>query len=104
MGGCIPRVPLPLLLPSLKPGCRDYPRRASPAGAVGTDNEQLLTDVCYVGNRHARRRGAVYDEFIRRYVETPHRLFPYAILHFEDFGPANARVILDKYSPNYSVF
>ena len=71
---------------------------------VGTDNEQLLQDPFYVGNRHARRRGAEYDEFIQRYVETAHGLFPRAMLHFEDFGSANARAILDKYSPNYCVF
>ena len=58
---------------------------------VGTDNEQLLNDPFYVGNRHARRRGAEYDEFIQSYIETAHRLFPNAMLHFEDFGPANAR-------------
>jgi malate dehydrogenase (oxaloacetate-decarboxylating) len=71
---------------------------------VGTDNEQLLQDPFYVGNRHARRRGSKYDTFIRTYVETAHRLFPRAMLHFEDFGPANARAILDKYSSDYCVF
>jgi malate dehydrogenase (oxaloacetate-decarboxylating) len=71
---------------------------------VGTDNEQLLNDPFYVGNRHARRRGAEYDEFIQKYIETAHRLFPHAMLHFEDFGPANARAILDTYSPDYCVF
>jgi malate dehydrogenase (oxaloacetate-decarboxylating) len=71
---------------------------------VGTDNEQLLNDPCYVGNRHARRHGAEYDAFIQRYIETAHRLFPHAMLHFEDFGPGNARAILDKYSPDYCVF
>jgi malate dehydrogenase (oxaloacetate-decarboxylating) len=71
---------------------------------VGTDNEQLLQDPLYVGNRHARRRGAEYDAFIRQYIETAHRLFPRAILHFEDFGPMNARAILDRYSPDYCVF
>src|SRR6267142_2777496 len=71
---------------------------------VGTDNEQLLQDPFYVGNRHARRRGAEYDEFIQKYVETAHKLFPNAMLHFEDFGSANARAILDRYSPNYCVF
>jgi malate dehydrogenase (oxaloacetate-decarboxylating) len=71
---------------------------------VGTDNEQLLQDPFYVGNRHARRRGAEYDAFIQRYVETAHRLFPNAMLHFEDFGPANARAILAKYSLDYCVF
>ena len=71
---------------------------------VGTDNEQLLNDQFYVGNRHARRRGADYDEFIQNYVETAHRLFPKAMLHFEDFGPGNARAILDKYSSDYCVY
>jgi malate dehydrogenase (oxaloacetate-decarboxylating) len=71
---------------------------------VGTDNEQLLSDSCYVGNRHARRRGPEYDEFIQQYIETAHQLFPHAMLHFEDFGPTNARAILDEYSPDYCVF
>ena len=75
------------------------PRRSIPVSLdVGTDNEQLLNDPFYVGNRHARRGGAEYDDFIRQYVETAHRLFPHAMLHFEDFGPANARAILDSYS------
>lgn len=71
---------------------------------VGTDNEQLLQDPFYLGNRHARRRGTEYDEFVSRYVETAHRLFPRAILHFEDFGALNARKILQTYGDRYCVF
>jgi len=71
---------------------------------VGTDNEQLLQDPFYLGNRHARRRGTEYDEFVNRYIETAHRLFPRAILHFEDFGPLNARKILQTYGDHYCVF
>jgi malate dehydrogenase (oxaloacetate-decarboxylating) len=71
---------------------------------VGTDNEQLLQDPFYLGNRHARRRGAEYDEFVKRYIETAHQLFPHAMLHFEDFGPANARNILETYGANYCAF
>lgn len=71
---------------------------------VGTDNEQLLADPFYLGNRHPRRRGAEYDEFIGRYVETAHQMFPHAILHFEDFGPLNARKILQTYGDDYCVF
>jgi malate dehydrogenase (oxaloacetate-decarboxylating) len=71
---------------------------------VGTDNEQLLQDPFYLGNRHARRRGDEYDRFIRRYIETAHQLFPQAILHFEDFGPTNARKILQTYGDDYCIF
>src|ERR1700694_3699318 len=71
---------------------------------VGTDNEHLLNDPFYLGNRHTRRRGAEYAAFIQNYIETAHRLFPQAMLHFEDFGPSNARAILDTYSPDYCVF
>src|ERR1700741_4939518 len=71
---------------------------------VGTDNEQLLQDPFYVGNRHARRRGEEYVAFIKQYIETAHRLFPHAILHFEDFGPLNARRILQAYGDDYCVF
>jgi malate dehydrogenase (oxaloacetate-decarboxylating) len=71
---------------------------------VGTDNEQLLRDPFYLGNRHARRRGEEYDEFIKRYIETAHQMFPHAILHFEDFGPLNARKILQTYGDDYCVF
>jgi malate dehydrogenase (oxaloacetate-decarboxylating) len=71
---------------------------------VGTDNEQLLGDEFYVGNRHPRRRGDEYDHFIEHYVTTAHRLFPHALLHFEDFAAVTARAILDKYSPDYCVF
>ncbi|MBW0012672.1 NAD-dependent malic enzyme [Mycobacterium sp.] len=71
---------------------------------VGTDNEQLLQDPFYLGNRHARRRGEQYDAFIKRYIETAHQLFPRAILHFEDFGPINARKILQAYGNDYCIF
>jgi malate dehydrogenase (oxaloacetate-decarboxylating) len=71
---------------------------------VGTDNEKLLNDPFYLGNRHSRRRGAEYAGFIEKYIQTAHRLFPNALLHFEDFGPANARTILDTYAADYPVF
>jgi malate dehydrogenase (oxaloacetate-decarboxylating) len=81
------------------------PSRTIPVSLdVGTDNQKLLDDPFYLGNRHVRRRGPDYDDFIARYVETVHRLFPKALLHFEDFGPEHAHTILAKYSPDYCVF
>jgi malate dehydrogenase (oxaloacetate-decarboxylating) len=71
---------------------------------VGTDRESLLNDPLYVGNRHSRVRGERYDELIAAYVETAGRLFPNALLHFEDFGPSNARRILNEYRGEARIF
>jgi malate dehydrogenase (oxaloacetate-decarboxylating) len=81
------------------------PRRVIPVSLdVGTDNETLLNDPLYLGNRHARVRGKDYDAFIARYLETASSLFPNALLHFEDFGPGNARRILTAYRGQYRIF
>ncbi|MUL74950.1 NAD-dependent malic enzyme [Mycolicibacterium sp. CBMA 226] len=81
------------------------PSRTIPVSLdVGTDNQTLLNDPFYLGNKHARRRGADYDAFIKRYIETANRLFPNAMLHFEDFGPEHAHSILATYSPDYRIF
>jgi malate dehydrogenase (oxaloacetate-decarboxylating) len=71
---------------------------------VGTDRESLLNDPLYVGNRHSRVRGERYDELIKAYVGTASRLFPNALLHFEDFGPSNARRILNEYRDKARIF
>jgi malate dehydrogenase (oxaloacetate-decarboxylating) len=81
------------------------PRRVIPVSLdVGTDNEELLNDPLYLGNRHARVRGAGYDAFIQKYLEVASSLFPGALLHFEDFGPGNARRILVTYGDTYRIF
>src|SRR5919197_6654785 len=71
---------------------------------VGTDRESLLNDPLYVGNRHSRVRGERYDRLVAAYVETASRLFPNALLHFEDFGPSNARRILNQYRGKARIF
>ncbi|HEY4279785.1 MAG TPA: NAD-dependent malic enzyme [Conexibacter sp.] len=71
---------------------------------VGTDNEALLNDPLYLGNRHSRVRGEPYDALVDAYVETATKLFPNALLHFEDFGASNARRILDRYRDKVRIF
>jgi malate dehydrogenase (oxaloacetate-decarboxylating) len=71
---------------------------------VGTDRQSLLNDPLYVGNPHSRARGERYDALIAAYVETAGRLFPNALLHFEDFGPSNARRILNRYRGAARIF
>lgn len=71
---------------------------------VGTDRQSLLDDPFYVGNRHSRVRDQRYDKLVAAYVDTATRLFPKALLHFEDFGPSNARRILHQYRDSARVF
>jgi malate dehydrogenase (oxaloacetate-decarboxylating) len=64
-----------------------HPRRVIPMVLdVGTDNLRLLNDKMYLGNRHARVRGTRYDEFLDAYVTAATKLFPHALLHWEDLG------------------
>ena len=71
---------------------------------VGTNNEALLNDPLYLGNRHARVRGEAYDSFIAKYLQVASDLFPKALLHFEDFGASNARRILLANRDRYRMF
>nr|WP_300340703.1 NAD-dependent malic enzyme [Actinomyces sp.] len=70
----------------------------------GTDNELLLNDPSYLGNRHARVRGERYDALIEEYLSVTSQMFPHALLHFEDFGPANARRILEANRERHRIF
>ena len=71
---------------------------------AGTNRESLLNDPMYIGNRHARVRGKRYDAFIDAYVQTVTKLFPNALLQWEDFGPGNGRRILEKYRHRFCTF
>jgi malate dehydrogenase (oxaloacetate-decarboxylating) len=71
---------------------------------VGTDRESLLNDPLYVGNRHSRVRGERYDALVAAYVQATTKLFPNALLHFEDFGASNARRILNQYREKVRIF
>ncbi len=76
-----------------------HPRRVIPVVLdTGTDNPALLAEEMYLGGRHPRVRGDRYDEMIDAYVTAATRLFPNAMLHWEDFGAANAHRILARYA------
>jgi malate dehydrogenase (oxaloacetate-decarboxylating) len=82
-----------------------HPRRVIPVVLdMGTDNLALLNDEMYLGNRHARVRGQRYDELIDAYVTAATKLFPHAMLHWEDFGASNARRILQRYADQVCTF
>jgi malate dehydrogenase (oxaloacetate-decarboxylating) len=71
---------------------------------VGTNRESLLKDPMYIGNRHPRIRNGRYDAFIDAYVKTATKLFPHALLQWEDFAPSNGRRILERYRDQICTF
>jgi malate dehydrogenase (oxaloacetate-decarboxylating) len=71
---------------------------------VGTDRPELLADPLYLGVRHSRPAQEPYDAFIDAYVTAALKIFPHALLHWEDFGPGNARRILDRYRDHILTF
>jgi malate dehydrogenase (oxaloacetate-decarboxylating) len=82
-----------------------HPRRVIPLVLdVGTDNVALLSDEMYLGTRHSRIRDQRYDDLLDAYVEAACRLFPNAMLHWEDFGARNARRILSRYADRCCTF
>lgn len=82
-----------------------HPSRVLPVVLdTGTDNLALLNDEMYLGERHARIRDARYDQLIDAYVTACQKLFPRAMLHWEDFGASNARRILDRYAERVCTF
>ncbi|HSR84022.1 MAG TPA: NAD-dependent malic enzyme [Streptosporangiaceae bacterium] len=64
---------------------------------VGTDRQSLLDDPMYIGNRHPRVSPAEYDAFVVAFVAAVKKLFPRAVLHWEDVATANARRLLTRY-------
>lgn len=71
---------------------------------AGTDNQQLLDDPNYLGERHHRISGAEYFDFIDQFVNDIEELYPNSLLHFEDFGRGTAARILDKYQDKILTF
>jgi malate dehydrogenase (oxaloacetate-decarboxylating) len=71
---------------------------------VGTDRPELLEDPLYLGVRHKRPAREPYDAFVDAYVTTALKIFPHALLHWEDFGPGNAHRILDRYRAHILTF
>ncbi len=74
------------------------PRRGLPVMLdVGTDRPELLDDPRYPGLRQPRLQGQAYDAVIERFIHAVRAVCPDALVHWEDFGAANARRVLDTY-------
>lgn len=71
---------------------------------AGTNNQQLLDDPFYLGNKHKRITGEDYYPFIETLVNEASELFPDVLFHWEDFGRDNAATILEKYRDKICTF
>ncbi|AZN76615.1 NAD-dependent malic enzyme [Lactobacillus acidophilus] len=71
---------------------------------VGTDNQTLIDDPLYLGEKHARVTGDKYYNFVDKFVKIARKVFPDVYIHFEDFGRDNATKILNKYRKEIPVF
>jgi len=71
---------------------------------VGTDNESLLERPTYLGLRRPRLKGDPYLEFLDEFVAAVGKVFPEALLQFEDFATENAIALLARYRDRICMF
>ncbi len=64
---------------------------------VGTDNRALLADPLYLGVRQSRLRGDPYFALLDELVEAIARVYPRALVQWEDFANQNAFAVLSRY-------
>src|ERR1700731_4520958 len=71
---------------------------------VGTNNEALLSDPYYIGQRQKLISGAAYDEFVDEFMAAARKTFPGVLIQFEDFANHSAFRLLHKYRDKAAVF
>ena len=82
-----------------------YPARALPVSLdMGTDRAELLEDPLYLGYRAPRLRGQAYDTVLEAFVDSVRRVFPAAVVQWEDFKQHNALRILERYRHRLTSF
>jgi malate dehydrogenase (oxaloacetate-decarboxylating)(NADP+) len=91
---------------SLYAGCGGvHPRRCLPVMLdVGTDNESLRRDPFYIGLKRKRLRGRAYDALVDEFVAAVQKVFPGALIQFEDFANHNAFRLLARYRDRVCAF
>ena len=71
---------------------------------VGTNNEKLLNDPMYMGERHKRVSQEEYDAFVEKFIRAAQKRWPGVMIQFEDFAQPNAMPLLKRYRDNVCCF
>lgn len=71
---------------------------------VGTNNEKLLNDPMYMGERHRRVSQDEYDAFVDRFIQAAKKRWPGVMIQFEDFAQPNAMPLLKRYRDSVCCF
>ncbi|KAF5180436.1 Nad-dependent malic enzyme [Thalictrum thalictroides] len=72
---------------------------------VGTNNEELLKEECYIGLRQKRATGQEYNELLHEFVCAVKQNYGEKVLiQFEDFANHNAFELLARYRSTHLVF
>jgi len=71
---------------------------------VGTNNEEFLNDVLYLGYPHRRVEGKAYFDLVDEFVAAVQSRYPDALIQFEDFLTPNAYALLKKYKDRVLCF
>lgn len=71
---------------------------------VGTNNETLLEDPLYLGRKKPRITGDAYDLFVDKFVNAVKKIYPKALLQWEDFSKDHAQTLLDRYQHKLATF
>jgi malate dehydrogenase (oxaloacetate-decarboxylating) len=64
---------------------------------VGTNNENALAAPLYIGVKQHRLTGDAYYDIVERFVQGVRRVFPRALIQWEDFGKHHAFDLLQRY-------
>lgn len=71
---------------------------------VGTNNEELLNDLLYLGYPHHRLEGDEYFDLLDEFITKANEKYPNVLIQFEDFLTPNAFAILNKYQDKVLCF
>jgi malic enzyme len=86
-------------------GAGVHPARCLPISLdVGTDNGDLLRDPLYIGWRHPRLRGPEYWDLVDEFVRSVKRVYPEALLQWEDFGKGTSFRNLETHRDSLASF